>query len=373
MKPIRSVERAIRGEEKPTPLLEGALRGASVLYGAGVSIHRYLYALGVSRVTKIPAPVISVGNLTVGGTGKTPFVTALAEMMNKAGLRVAVLSRGYGRRGKDPVVLVSDGKDIRASVEDAGDEPLMMARRLSGIWIWVGPSRLQTGLAAWEASRPEVYILDDGFQHRQVDRDLNIVVLRAPNPFGNGKLLPAGPLREPPRCILRADAIVLNVSDDPESKDEALRTIRKVAPDLPCFEARYRARRLFRLQDLQPIPLEKLEGLRVSTVSAIADPGGFHRIVTSLGAEIGGRSVSFRDHHWYTGRDLEKIRALLEESDAVLTTEKDAWKLRQAEPGTARLSDRLWDHLWVLGVDFVVEPESALTDMLEKAVGRKIS
>ena len=178
-----------------------------------------------------------------------------------------------------------------------------------------------------------MYILDDGFQHRGVDRDLNIVVLRAPNPFGNGMLLPAGSLREPPRCIRRADAVVLNVSDDPESKDEALRTIRKVAPDLPCFEARYRARRLFRLQDLQPIPLEKLEGLRVSTVSAIADPGGFHRIVTSLGAEIGGRSVSFRDHHWYTGRDLEKIRDLLEESDAVLATEKERVEASAGEIG----------------------------------------
>ena len=145
MKPIRSVESAIRGEEKPSPLLEGALRGASVLYGTGAAFHRSLYDLGVHHTKKLPAPVVSVGNLTVGGTGKTPLVTALAERLNNAGLRVAVLSRGYGRRGKDPVVLVSDGKDVRASVEQAGDEPLMMARRLPGVWIWVGPSRLQTG------------------------------------------------------------------------------------------------------------------------------------------------------------------------------------------------------------------------------------
>ena len=176
-----------------------ALRLLSLPYGAAVALRNHLYDRELLRTAKLPCPVVSVGNLTVGGTGKTPTVILLAALLKEHGHRPAVLSRGYGGHAKASVNVVSDGNRILLGWREAGDEPVLIAGALPGVPVLTGPKRFLTGRAAVERFGADVLILDDAFQHRSLFRDIDIVLIDAARPFGNGFLLPRGPLREPPR------------------------------------------------------------------------------------------------------------------------------------------------------------------------------
>ena len=180
----------------------------STLYGLGAWGRRRLYDRGWRQPKRLPAPVLSLGNLVVGGVGKTPLTAFLAGRFQAAGCRVVILSRGYG--GEAPGInVVSDGRRIFLQPPQAGDEAYLLAQKLPGIPVVTGIDRYQAGLHAWEAFRPDLFLLDDGFQHFQLDRDLDVVLLDAARPFGNGRLLPRGPLREPVSTLHRPLVLVL--------------------------------------------------------------------------------------------------------------------------------------------------------------------
>jgi len=199
----------------------------SLPYGGAVRARNRLFDSGFLEQQRIGCPVISVGNLTVGGTGKTPMVILLAGMLKDRGLRPAVLSRGYGGKNRADVLVVSDGMRVLAGPDEAGDEPVLIARRLGDVPVLAGPKRVITGRHALEHFSVDAILLDDGFQHRYLHRDLDIVLLDSRQPLGNGFLLPRGPLREPPSALARAGVIAFTRSKggDAEPIDERLSSI----------------------------------------------------------------------------------------------------------------------------------------------------
>ena len=215
-----SIQDIWKKNEKGYHPLELFLRAVSPLYALSVGLRNYLYDKKISPQKRLPCKVISVGNIVVGGTGKTPMVIYLANLLQKKGFRPAVLSRGYMGKSKSPINIVSDGRRIFMKPEDCGDEPVLISQAAKGIPVLTGPKRFLTGQVALEKFGADVLILDDGFQHRQLARDVDIVLLKTQTPFGNGCLLPAGPLRESPRALKRA-GIIFYVGDGHQGHSES--------------------------------------------------------------------------------------------------------------------------------------------------------
>jgi tetraacyldisaccharide 4'-kinase len=343
----------------PANQWDGILAVASRLYGLGVRLRAYCLEKRLLAVEYLPGPVISVGNLTVGGTGKTPLVICVAQFLHGAGHKVAILSRGYARRGGKGVQLVSDGHGPKCTVEEAGDEPFMMAQRLKGVQVWVGKHRYRAGQLAWKHGQPDVFLLDDGFQHRRLHRDLDLVVLRVPQPFGNGKLLPQGSLREPTGAIKRADLVVVNSSFDRTQGYVAAREVEAICPSIPLLTAHYRPRAFVRAGGEESLPVDALVGKRVAVVCGIGNPEGFKQLVSAMGVRV-VKSLFFPDHYWYTPLSVAGIRELLREVDAVVVTEKDVWKIRSA--GVS------FETVFALQVDLEIEPIKVLGDRLMKCI-----
>jgi len=277
-----------------------------------------------------------VGNLTVGGTGKTPMVILLAGMLRDRGMRPAVLSRGYGGKSTSDVLVVSDGRQILAGPEEAGDEPVLIARRLKGIPVLAGAKRALTGRYARENFGVDVMVLDDGFQHRWIHRDLDIVLLDSRQPLGNGLLLPRGPLREPPAALVRAGVIVFTRSEDSTgpSMDKELSGI---LSGRPVLRTRIRPTK-FVGADGTELPLSFLAGKKVFAFAGIAQPDSFRQTLEGLGGVIAGFRA-FPDHHRYTAEDWGRIEhdAGLVRADLVLATEKDLVKLQGIAQALSRI------------------------------------
>lgn len=262
----------------------------SMLFGAGVAVRNALYDRGTLKVHKLGRPVVSIGNISVGGTGKTPFVIALGELLKQRGITFDVLSRGYGRSPKEIAVV-----DPHGSPQQFGDEPLLIARKL-GVPVVVGIDRYQAGLLAEEKFSSRLHLLDDGFQHRRLHRDFDIVLL--PQKDLDGTLLPTGRLREPLSSLDRADTVVL------------------FGPDIPCFKAQtLRAERI--------VTLDRT-GDKAFVFCGIARPGQFFEGVKALGVEIAGKRV-FGDHIRYQQADVDELLHAKQRSGAgfFLATEKD--------------------------------------------------
>jgi tetraacyldisaccharide 4'-kinase len=270
----------------------------SSLFGAGVAARNALYDRGVLKPQRLAGPVISVGNLSIGGSGKTPFVLVLGELLKQRGVEFDILSRGYGRRSKGVRVV-----DPSGTTSDFGDEPLLLARRLN-VPVVVGEDRFAAGLAAEQAFGPQLHLLDDGFQHRSLARDLDIVLITADDT--GDRLLPAGRLREPLSSLKRADAVVLSggaTSDSLPVSGKQLWRVKRgiqptVVPENPvvfCGIAR---------------PQNFLTQLRTAGIDPVAE-------------------AFYRDHHAYTARDIGDLLRLRERSEAggFVTTEKDAINL----------------------------------------------
>ncbi|MBN2439136.1 MAG: tetraacyldisaccharide 4'-kinase [Deltaproteobacteria bacterium] len=301
--------------------IAAALRLLSFPYGAAVALRNHLYDGGLIKQQKLPRPVISVGNLTVGGTGKTPTVILLAALLTEHGYRPAVLSRGYGGQEKLPVNVVSDGNRVFLGWREAGDEPVMIAGALPGIPVLTGVKRSLTGKAAVDRFGADILILDDAFQHRSLYRDVDIVLIDAARPFGNGLLLPRGPLREPPQALRRA-GILLRTGD--ADHEEPLRKV----PALPSFRGIHRPRELVEAATGRVSSPTALQGQKIFAFAGIGSPEAFRRGLTALGAKV----VSFRvfpDHHPYDRSDIAALRCLASESGAarIVTTEKDGVRL----------------------------------------------
>jgi tetraacyldisaccharide 4'-kinase len=322
----------------------------SWLYGGAAGLHRFAYEHGVFRRRRLACHVVCVGNLVVGGTGKTPLAAWLARGLHRRGRKVALASRGYGRSGGEPVSVVSDGRFVLGRAESVGDEPMLLAARAPGVPVLVGRDRGLVGLRALSAFGAEVLVLDDGFQHHRLHRDLDLVSFDGRLGLGNRRCLPRGPLREPLRALGRADAIA--VVDGPLPEPDAS-LIAKRAPTARRIEIRRRAGSLRPLAGGAPEPAESLRGLEVGILSGLANPAAFRASVEALGARVVVER-HFPDHHRYRRGDLV---GLADEASRWVTTEKDAVKIVPAWAGRAELR--------VLGLSLSVEEPEAVLDWVE--------
>lgn len=300
-------------------------------YGLAHQLRLQMYTRGWAPVKRLPCRVLSVGNLTLGGTGKTPLVEALATLLRDRGHRVGVLSRGYGVKNQGQITVVSDGEQCLVSPEEGGDEPVLLAEHLPGVPIVVGRDRYIAGMVAVERFGVEVVVLDDGFQHIQLARDLDILLLDAIRPLGLGRLFPRGDLREPPSALSRADVIVLTrwepglLVPPPE--------VKLPHPPAPVFRSQHAPVDLRMLQDGQTLPLASLKNRRILAFCGIGFPESFRRTLERLGAAVVA-FFPFPDHHPYTRLELEALArtAAAHGAEIMVTTEKDSIRLRRLLP-----------------------------------------
>ncbi|MDH4164029.1 MAG: tetraacyldisaccharide 4'-kinase [Nitrospirota bacterium] len=300
----------------------------SMLYRSAVQLRLALYDRGFLRRKNLSFPVISVGNLTLGGTGKTPTVMAIADLLQQQGKAPVVLSRGYGRNKGPAVLTVSDRDRILVKADAAGDEPALMASQLKGVPVIVGKDRYAAGMAALSEFRPGVAVLDDGFQHIRLHRDLDILLVDGIRPFGNGKIFPAGTLREPVDSLKRADVVVITRAE--RSPDlNLLKEQIGAHTSAAVFTSRHIPTGLIDLTDDSSKPLSSIQGAAVLAFSGIARPDAFTALLQEQGADIRS-AVTFPDHHRYSKNDVDRLRAQAVEVGATLivTTEKDGIKLR---------------------------------------------
>lgn len=315
------------------------LRLPALAFAAVVALRGWLFDRGLLRAARAAAPVISVGNLAVGGAGKTPVTLAIARRLAARGRAVAVLSRGYGATRADPRV-VADGRAVLLDAAEGGDEPVLLARRLPGLRVLCGPRRAALAEAAVGRLGADALLLDDGLQHRALARDLDVVVLDAANPLGNGWLLPAGPGREGRGALKRAGLVWLSRADqaDPATlarwRAEALAATGRAA-----VESRHAPVDVVDGRLARSLGLDALRGRRVLLLSGLARPGAFRRTVEGLGATV----VAERrhpDHHRFSDAELDEAlgAAAAAGAELVVTTEKDAVRLAPARAAEPRLA-----------------------------------
>lgn len=353
--PISALAQAIAGfavdvvhDRRPGPLaalLAGFLRVLSVIFGWLVALRLWLYRERILQDTPLGCKVVVVGNLTVGGTGKTPIVMRMARVLSERGRRVAILSRGYkGRSDSMPIrfwrwltqghrpdpLVVSDGKSVLAGPEEAGDEPYMMARNLldAGVVVVVDRDRVEGGRFALRRFGVDTILLDDGLQYLPLRGTVNLLLVDRHNPFGNRRLLPRGILREPVRNLSRATFVFVTKCDDgvpPELDAE----IRRHNPHAEIIACAHRPRELVEINGSNPRPISDLRGRRVMAFSGIATPERFEATLRDLGAILVANR-RFLDHHAFADEDFDEIleRALRAKAEIIVTTEKDAVRLQ---------------------------------------------
>ncbi len=325
------------------------------LSGGAATLHRALYRRGALTPRRLASQVVSVGNLVVGGTGKTPLAAWLATALTDRGHRVVLASRGYRRQDASPVRIASDGERIARAAHRLGDEPLLLAGHAPGVPVVVGRDRGLVGLRALSAFGAEVLVLDDGFHHHRLARDLDLVCFDGSFGFGNRAVLPRGPLREPEQALRHADGVA--VVDGPlPADDEAL--VAKLVPSARRLRASRRPLSLRPLRGGSELPLERLRGLPIGMLVATGLPAAFRRTLESLGARVTQERI-FPDHHPYRPKDLAELARL---SPHWVTTEKDALKVVPWWPREAEV--------WVLRIRLEVEEGPAFLDWLESRLSR---
>lgn len=317
------------------PVASIALAPLSGLYEALVRSGNALYSRAFFRVHNVGKPVISVGNLTTGGTGKTPMVEWIARELAGAERRVCVLTRGY-RRESAGRVLVSNGREIRADVTQAGDEALLLAENLKErAAVVCDADRVAAALWAIKNLKSDIFLLDDGFQHQRIARDLNIVTIDATNPWGNGMLLPSGILREPRTALARADCAVVTRAEDLAQFEELQKEIQTLAPDVVILRSRMTIRGLQPVNDAPTLAgIDDLKGRRAAAFCGIGNPDSFFSLLHRNELDL-RFTRALRDHFRYSQADLDRIAEAARTHDAqiLLATSKDAVKLRSLKAG----------------------------------------
>lgn len=335
----------------------------SQVYRFILLLRHVLYVCRIFRVKSLPCRVISVGNITLGGAGKSPLVAFLSEQLKKKGYGVVVLSRGYKREGENQIDIVSDEQRILLSPSHAGDEPYMLAKKLKGIPVVVGKNRHCAGKLAVDKFRPDVLILDDGFQHVQLKRDMNILLIDSTQGAGGYRLFPMGVLREPLKGMKRSD-IVLFTKYDPLCEPN-LEQIKNCIPDkIPVYHSSFESVGLVESDTGSKKDAGFLENKKVIAVCGIGNPESFRASLEALKADIKAFLV-FPDHHDYTAKEIKKIENLFQpgDIDLVVTTEKDGVRLLKYLPVKFPLFE--------LAVRIRVEEEKALEQGLLSFVENK--
>ncbi len=336
---VRGVENIIHNPDPRSPgFSEKGLYLLSRCYAKAVRAREQQYARGVRRQQRLPCRVISVGNIAAGGSGKTPMTLHLARGLLARGLRPVVISRGYKARMERSGGIVSDGRRILAAPDQAGDEPFMIASELPEVPVLVGADRFRAGELAVRRFSPDVVILDDGFQHRRVHRDVDLLLIDGSTGFGNGHLLPRGPLREPVSALWRADAVILTRMENADPS--AVAAVCQKAAGIPVFRSVHRpwVYGVARQGGKNPLELESpafardlgfLADARVFGFSGIAGNREFQRMVTAISGQVTG-FIAYPDHYRYNEADLEHIakQAASAGADWIVTTQKDYPRIR---------------------------------------------
>ena len=323
-------------------ILRGLLYALSFLYERIVQLRLYLYRKRILRERTLGCLVISIGNLTVGGTGKTPIVEKFARALQAGGRRVAILSRGYKSvpkpsrrrlwdklRGRDeePPRIVSDGKSLLLDSLTAGDEPYMLASNLKDVLVLVDKNRVKSGRLAIDKWKVDTLLLDDGLQYLHLKHRLDIVLVDRQAPFGNEFLLPRGTLREPPRNLRRASYIFITKSTG-ESNQALIDRIRKYNRTAEIIECAHKPLYLQNIVTDERVGLEKLRGAYIGSICAIAAPESFEGGLRNLGAKL-DLAIHFIDHHRFTEQEMQRFvnRCIRRDLEFIVTTEKDAVRM----------------------------------------------
>jgi len=330
----------------------------SGFYYLAIKVRWLFYTLGILSQTRLPCTVISVGNITWGGTGKTPAIIMIAKLLRERGKRVAVLSRGYGKKSKKgEIAIVSDGDRVILSSREAGDEPYLLSKNLPHVPIIVGKNRIQSGKYAIERFTTEVLVLDDGFQYWPLNRDLDIVTVDCLNPYGNSYLIPRGQLREPISHLSRADIFLLTRTNfvSREDLDRIIGDLERLSPHSIIMESVHHPKYLQGLFSGVKKALNFIKDRRVVAFSSIGSPYSFEKTLEGLGAKI-VKIFQFPDHHHYDRRDLGEIESIcrtdLEKGESIaVTTEKDGVRLERVISPDA---DRLFSEIWILKIELEI-------------------
>jgi tetraacyldisaccharide 4'-kinase len=297
------------------------------IYGKVTAVRNSLYNTNTFASYPLGAPTLSIGNITAGGTGKTPLVRLVAEILADRGEKVCILTRGYGRQKETDRVLVSDRNKVLANVDAAGDEPVELANRLLGKAIVVADAD-RVAAASWAREKfgITVFVLDDAFQHRRAKRDLDIVCICATDPFGGEIQLPGGRLREPIEGLERADAIVITRSELASDIASIEGRIRELNPDAKLFHSFTRLQGLVPLNGPQTIEWDFSES--AFAFAGIGNPAAFHSLLRNQNINLAG-SHAFRDHYKYSQHDVDELEGEARSAGAsvLMTTAKDAVKL----------------------------------------------
>ncbi len=300
------------------------------LYSCALRLREQLYRSGLFRTYRLPRPVVSIGNITVGGTGKTPVTALIARLLLSQGHRVAVLSRGYGGTLEGQTCVVSDGATIMLSATECGDEPYLLAATIPGLMVVIGTDRYTAGQLAMQQLAPDIFLLDDGFQHLRLHRDLNILLLDYSRPFGNGLTLPAGILREPSAAVRRADLVIFTRA--PEGA-----AIPAESGNIPACVSSHTIVDLLPLSGGAPLAFSHLNGSTALAFAGIADPDSFFAGLRDQGLSL-AHSLNFPDHVMYDRERCVEIADAMKASGAeyLITTEKDGVKLKGLPEDCAR-------------------------------------
>lgn len=312
----------------------------SFLYLLIICLRDLFYNTGIFRQYKIGAKVISIGNITWGGTGKTPAVLSVAVRLIEEGRKAAILTRGYG-----------------------GDEQALLSKAANMVPVLSGKDRVKSGREAIERYAVDTVLLDDGFQYRRMKRDLDIVCIDAVNPFGNRCLIPAGPMREGMAGLRRADIFLLTKVDLVRDQNAAKRLeerLKKINPDALIVKSVHKPKCFYKLSNEQLVGIENVRNKKIVLLSAIGSPRSFEKTILNLSMKF-KRHFIFRDHYWYDDKDLGKIEryCVKNKIDTVITTEKDAVRLRALnhKPSTV--------NFFVLGIELeIIENEQGFHDRL---------
>ncbi len=347
---LRASTEKLINTRNPGTLLSIALfplTAASFIYTLIMDIRSYMYDLGILKSHNAGCKVITIGNLTVGGTGKTPTVCMIAEYFKKEGIKTAVVCRGYRGEKTGTPQIVSDGKKMLSDPASAGDEACMLAKKLSGIPVIAGKDRVAASKLTCKLFKTEIILLDDGFQHQRLKRDIDIVLINSENPFGNGYLLPRGILREPLKALKRADMILLTKTDPVNDDCSSLENrIRLHNPNAPVFRSFYKPSNIINPVDNNSIPVDLFKNKKVAGFCSIGDPESFILTLKNMGITL-TQKIIYPDHHLYCNQDYKHIQELSEKFDYLITTEKDIAKIT---PDMIKISN-----LSVLEIDEVID------------------
>lgn len=306
---------------------------SSIFYLLVYKIRLQLYEMNLLKTVSLDSVVISVGNITTGGTGKTPIVIELTKYFIANGYKVAVLSRGYKRKTNglslNEAVLISDGEEILTDHEISGDEPYLIAKNVPKAIVIVGKDRIKAGKAAIRLGA-NILILDDGYQYIRLNRDENILLLDSYNPFDNYCLLPQGKLRELPESLSRSTAIIFSNADKATLQEKDTNILRHHAPEQPIIRMNYRIRNFSSLNTKRTMSTKEIASLKAIVICGIANPKSFHDSLKALNIDI-VNLIAFPDHHDYTIDDFQEIIQIAElnKIENIIITEKDSIKLNR--------------------------------------------